>query len=229
MRLLLTLVLLSAVPGVLAHAQEGANQEPDTAAQAAHAARTAATDAELQAEWKKLQDHWAMVESMSGADKTEHLEMHRSMTADFMGRLEGDAEGAGELREGQGPTVGDRLENADREPVEGERPAETDDEAAAAAEATPPTERIDEERTARAEEHAVHGAGDAKYADLHAHWAKVEGIQDPAQLEQHLQMHMDMLEQALQGAGEEPRLGVGRHQHGDGRTHGDRTTPRHQG
>ena len=149
--------------------------------------------AELAAEWETVQGHWAMVQSLPADQKPEHLEMHRTMLGDLMDEL--DAHGSAmREREGEGPTVGDRMEGADREPVPGERPGEETEEAAAEATTEGKEgERLDGARLEDEERRAAHEAMKASVEEVRAHWMMVEGIQDPEQLETHLGMHMDLL------------------------------------
>jgi hypothetical protein len=203
MRQAIAIVLLACAAGVL-QSQEagGAGAQTDTAAAAAPGAGQQAApagaaeqpgDADPAAEWERVRGHWALVQSLPADQKPEHLEMHREMLGGMMARLEAHA-GMMKEMEARGPTVGDRMEGADREPVPGERPGEETDDAAAQAEPEGKEgERMDEARVEDEERRAGHAAMMGSLEEIREHWGMVQGIQDPAELETHLGMHMEMM------------------------------------
>ncbi|MFN2431836.1 MAG: hypothetical protein ABR599_03285 [Gemmatimonadota bacterium] len=192
---LLALLVLAAGAPLRAQGEAGDAGAAEHKAPAGVAAGHGGLD--LAADWKQIEAHWEMVQSMPGPEKAEHLQMHREMLGEFMDALSTHAAVPGaQTREARPPAVGDRMEKADREPVTDER----DEQADAAAEAGAgdadgkPGERIDPERSAEAA-----AAGEARsMADVleeaQRHWAVVESIEDPAELEAHLTMQMRLLE-----------------------------------
>ncbi len=98
MRYVITLTVLAFLAAVPVRAQQETGQQktsaPTTTEQMSDDQMSDADDdldARIASDWSKLQSHWTMVESASGSDKAEHLEMHRAMLEDFMKELDAHA------------------------------------------------------------------------------------------------------------------------------------------
>jgi hypothetical protein len=93
MRYLFTLMLLAFLAAVPLRAQQETGQQKTSAPTTTEQTADDEEDLDMQiaTDWSKLQSHWTMVESATGSAKTEHLEMHRTMLADFMKKFEDHA------------------------------------------------------------------------------------------------------------------------------------------
>jgi hypothetical protein len=90
MRYVIAVTVLAFLAAAPVRAQQETGQQktsaPTTTEQMADAEDD--LDARIASDWSKIQSHWTMVESAKGADKAEHLEMHRALLGDFMKELD---------------------------------------------------------------------------------------------------------------------------------------------
>jgi hypothetical protein len=91
MRYALAIAVLASLAAAPVWAQQEGAQEKTSAQATTEQAAQPSSDA-LASDWKQLESHWQMVESLSGPEKAEHLDMHKAMVGDFMKKLEKQAE-----------------------------------------------------------------------------------------------------------------------------------------